>query len=58
MTTNTIIEFRVERVTLIDRIVGYFKMRRFKCVTLIDRIVVGYFKMRRFMRKRKPAFRM
>lgn len=29
MTTNTIIEFRVERVTLIDRIVGYFKMRRF-----------------------------
>lgn len=29
MTTNTIIEFRVEKATLIDRIVGYFKMRRF-----------------------------
>lgn len=56
MTTNTIIEFRVEKATLIDRIVGYFKMRRFKCVTLIDRIV-GYFKMRRFMRIRKPARR-
>lgn len=29
MTTNTITEFRVEKATLIDRIVGYFKMRRF-----------------------------
>ena len=29
MKTNTIIEFRVEKATLIDRIVGYFQMRRF-----------------------------
>lgn len=29
MTTNTIIEFRVEKATLIDKIIGYFKMRRF-----------------------------
>lgn len=27
--THTSIEFRVERVTILDRIVGYFRMRRF-----------------------------
>lgn len=29
MTTNTTIQFRVEKATLIDKIIGYFKMRRF-----------------------------
>ena len=27
--THTSIEFRVEKATILDRIVGYFRMRRF-----------------------------
>lgn len=27
--THTSIEFRVQKVTILDRIVGYFRMRRF-----------------------------
>ena len=27
--THTLLDFRVEKVTILDRIVGYFRMRRF-----------------------------